>query len=122
MFENYQVNGIFDEMFEGTGRPRAHYQSVYSRLTTLGHEAFQRRRKMADLSFRNQGITFTVYSDTAGVEKIFPFDLIPRIVPHNEWATIERGLAQRITALNLFCQDIYHKQKILADKIIPPEM
>jgi len=122
MFDNYQVNGIFDEMFEGTGRPRAHYQSVYSRLTTLGHEAFQRRRKMADVSFRNQGITFTVYSDATGVEKIFPFDLIPRIVPAQEWDKIERGLEQRLTVLNQFCNDIYHEQRILREGIIPAEL
>jgi uncharacterized circularly permuted ATP-grasp superfamily protein len=77
---------------------------------------------MADVTFRNQGITFTVYKDAAGVEKIFPFDLIPRIVPAGEWDVIERGLVQRITALNLFCQDIYHDQRILREKVIPPEL
>jgi len=122
MFDNYQVNGIFDEMFEGTGQPRAHYQSVFSRLTALGQEAFGRRRKMADVSFRNQGITFTVYSDATGVEKIFPFDLIPRIVPAQEWEKIERGLEQRLTALNQFCNDIYHEQRIIREGVIPAEM
>jgi uncharacterized circularly permuted ATP-grasp superfamily protein len=77
---------------------------------------------MTDVLFRNQGITFTVYSDTRGVEKIFPFDLVPRIVPADEWDLIERGLVQRITALNLFCQDIYHGQRILKERIIPPEL
>ena len=77
---------------------------------------------MADVTFRNQGITFTVYKDAAGVEKIFPFDLVPRIVPADEWDDIERGLVQRITALNLFCQDIYHEQRILKEKVIPPEL
>ena len=74
---------------------------------------------MADVTFRNQGITFTVYNDQRGVEKIFPFDLVPRIIPANEWDLIERGLVQRITALNLFCQDIYHEQRILREKVIP---
>ncbi len=77
---------------------------------------------MADVSFLNQGITFTVYGDQRGVEKIFPFDLVPRIVPAEEWDLIERGLSQRITALNLFCQDVYHEQRILKEGIIPPEL
>ena len=122
MFADYQVNGIFDEMFEATGQPRGHYRSVHTRLSVLGKEAFQRRRRMADLSFKNQGITFTVYSDATGVEKIFPFDLVPRIVPATEWETIERGLVQRLTALNAFCRDIYHEQRILLEKIIPAEL
>src|SRR5277367_2905218 len=104
MFDQYEMAGLFDEMFEGAATPRPHYQPIAERLAKLGTGEFAKRVRMADLSFRNQGITFTVYSDQAGVEKIFPFDLIPRIVPHGEWATIEKGLAQRITALNLFCQ------------------
>jgi uncharacterized circularly permuted ATP-grasp superfamily protein len=122
MFAGYQVNGIFDEMFVADGQPRDHYRSIHTRLESAGQEAFQRRRRMADLSFKNQGITFTVYSDATGVEKIFPFDLIPRIVPHREWKTIERGLEQRLRALNAFCHDIYHDQRILREKIIPAEM
>jgi uncharacterized circularly permuted ATP-grasp superfamily protein len=122
MFESYEVNGLFDEMFEAAGTPRPHYAAAASRLRALGQASFARRVKMADVSFRNQGITFTVYSDQRGVEKIFPFDLIPRIIPSNEWEHIERGLTQRITALNMFCQDIYHGQRILREKIIPPEL
>src|SRR3954451_17215834 len=109
-------------MFAATGRPREHYAALVERLEALGPAAFEKRRRMADVSFRNQGITFTVYKDAAGVEKIFPFDLIPRIVPAHEWDHIERGLAQRITALNLFCQDVYHDQRILKEKIIPAEL
>jgi uncharacterized circularly permuted ATP-grasp superfamily protein len=122
MFDNYQMQGLFDEMFEQPGRPRPHYSGIAERLGALGREEFAKRVRMADLTFRNQGITFTVYSDQKGVEKIFPFDLVPRIVPHREWEQIEKGLAQRITALNLFCQDVYHKQKILKDKVIPPDL
>ena len=85
----------------------------------MGPPAFARRVRMADVTFRNQGITFTVYKDAAGVEKIFPFDLVPRIVPAHEWDHIERGLVQRITALNLFCQDVYHEQRILQGKDHP---
>jgi uncharacterized circularly permuted ATP-grasp superfamily protein len=122
MFEQYQVDGLFDEMFAEVGSPREHYAGVASRLKALGPAAFARRVRMADLTFRNQGITFTVYSDRRGVEKIFPFDLVPRLIPADEWDLIERGLTQRITALNLFCQDIYHEQRILREGIIPPEL
>jgi uncharacterized circularly permuted ATP-grasp superfamily protein len=122
MFSNYQMQGLFDEMFEQPGRARPHYRAVFERLAALGREEFAKRVRMADLTFRNQGITFTVYSDQAGVEKIFPFDLVPRIVPDREWISIEKGLAQRITALNHFCHDVYHKQRILKDKVIPPEL
>ncbi len=122
MFDGYEVNGVFDEMFTERGAPRKHYAGLARRLTRLGSGAFERRRKMADVSFRNQGITFTVYSDQRGVEKIFPFDLVPRIVPAVEWDVIERGLTQRITALNLFCKDVYHEQNILKEGIVPPEL
>src|SRR6476661_4774979 len=122
MWDQYQVNGLFDEMFVEPGSPRPHYAPIARRLAKLNSAALDRRRRMADVSFRNQGITFSVYGDTRGVEKTFPFDLVPRIVPANEWETIERGLVQRITALNLFCQDIYHEQRILKEKIIPAEL
>ncbi len=122
MFKNYQLNGVFDEMFLEDGSPRPHYEPVYGQLTNLSDSAFQRRRRMADLAFRNQGITFTVYKDASGVERIFPFDLVPRIVPAKEWELIERGLEQRIVALNAFCRDVYHDQHILREKVIPAEM
>ncbi|MEA2708160.1 MAG: hypothetical protein QOF78_761 [Phycisphaerales bacterium] len=122
MWDHYEVNGVFDEMFAERGSPRAHYAAVARRLAKLNPAALDRRRRMADVSFRNQGITFTVYSDPRGVEKTFPFDLVPRIIPAGEWETIERGLSQRITALNLFCQDIYHDQRILTEGVIPAEL
>jgi uncharacterized circularly permuted ATP-grasp superfamily protein len=122
LFHQYEMDGLFDEMFESPGVPRPHYAPVAEQLMQLDAQAFDRRKRMADVSFRNQGITFTVYGDQRGVEKIMPFDMVPRIVPADEWETIERGLAQRITALNLFCQDIYHDQRILQEKIIPAEL
>src|SRR5215210_6424372 len=96
MFEQYEVNGLYDEMFAAPGETRRHYDAVGARLNALGPAAFARRVRMADLTFRNQGITFNVYKDGAGIEKIFPFDLVPRIIPAHEWNLIERGLAQRI--------------------------
>lgn len=122
MFDDYQFSGLFDEVFTRPGEVRPHYSDVVAQLRASGPSAFDRRRRMADVAFRNAGITFTVYSDTRGVEKIFPFDLVPRIVPATEWETIEAGLAQRLTALNLFCQDIYHEQRILREGIIDPSM
>lgn len=122
MFDQYQVDGLFDEMFQAGGAPRSHYAPVAARLRAMAPEAFARRVRMADVTFRNQGITFAVYGDTRGVEKTMPFDLVPRIVPHDEWDVIERGLVQRITALNLFCQDVYHEQRILKEKVVPPEL
>ena len=122
MFQQYEINDIFDEMFHKQGEPRPHYAAVATRLSSLGQKAFTRRRQMADLAFRNQGITFTVYSDQRGVEKIFPFDLVPRIIPADEWKTIERGLTQRIIALNLFCKDVYNEQRILREGKIPPSL
>jgi uncharacterized circularly permuted ATP-grasp superfamily protein len=122
MFSQYQVGTVFDEMFVEPGSPRKHYAPVAQRLSNMDVGAFERRRRMADALFRNQGITFTVYSDKRGVEKIFPFDLVPRIIPSSEWDVLERGLVQRITALNLFCQDIYHEQRILQEGVIEPEL
>src|SRR3954468_24115749 len=90
MFDDYALDGIFDEMFLATGQPRPHYAPLAARLRALGTAAFDRRRQLADVTFRNQGITFTVYKDAAGVEKIFPFDLVPRIIPAGEWDHIER--------------------------------
>jgi uncharacterized circularly permuted ATP-grasp superfamily protein len=122
MFDQYEVDGLFDEMFQAPGTPRDHYAPVAEQLSKLDAGALQRRRRMADVAFRNQGITFTVYSDARGVEKIFPFDFVPRIIPAEEWELIEAGLVQRITALNLFCRDIYHDQRILREKIIPADL
>ena len=122
MFERYESDGLFDEMFAAPGMARGHYDAVYKRLMSMDRAAFENRRRLADMTFRNQGITFTVYSDKLNVERIFPFDLVPRIVPAKEWDHIERGLIQRITALNLFCKDIYWDQRILNDRVIDPAL
>jgi uncharacterized circularly permuted ATP-grasp superfamily protein len=122
MLDQYQIDDVFDEMFEAPLRPRPHYAPVRDRVCALDPATIQRRRHLADLSFRNLGITFTVYAEKVGVERIFPFDLIPRIVPAHEWDTIEAGLIQRIQTLNLFCNDVYGAQRILADKIVPPAL
>ncbi|MEI6106848.1 MAG: circularly permuted type 2 ATP-grasp protein [Opitutae bacterium] len=103
-------------------RVRPHYKRLASRLDTLSVGDFEQRRAAVDLAFLRRGVTFTVYHDDAGTERIFPFDLIPRVIPNQEWTRIEAGLIQRITALNLFLDDIYHGQKCLKDKIVPPAL
>jgi uncharacterized circularly permuted ATP-grasp superfamily protein len=116
----YDAGSFFDEMFEPDGKTvRPHYRRLAERLTTLPAADFNQRRAAVDLAFLRRGVTFTVYNDSEGTERIFPFDLIPRIIPSREWAKLEAGLIQRITALNLFLHDLYHGQKILKDKIVP---
>jgi len=121
-FENYERGGFYDEMFEADGKVRPHYQRLYKRFQEMSGEEFERKRDLADSSFLTQGVTFTVYSDNKGTERIFPFDMIPRIIPQHEWEKVEAGLVQRITALNMFLHDIYHDQRILKEKVIPREV
>lgn len=123
MFESYAAGGYFDEMFLADGSVRPHYQETHARLTELGRAEFERRRALGDLSFRNQGITFTVYGQLddsgAGTERTFPFDPVPRIIPHAEWNHLERGLTQRVLAINAFLRDVYAGAEILADGVVP---
>ena len=115
----YDIGEFFDEMYAAGGDVRPHYRSLVERLGTLPLPEFDRRRAAIDLAFLRRGITFTVYNDSEGTERIFPFDLIPRIIPAQEWSRLEAGLIQRITALNLFLHDLYHDQKIIKDKVVP---
>ena len=115
----YDSGNFFDEMFAPGLDVRPHYRRLAERLGTLAVAEFDQRRAAVDLAFLRRGVTFTVYHDDEGTERIFPFDLIPRIIPDREWQRIEAGLVQRITALNLFLDDIYHDQKCLKDKILP---
>jgi len=119
LFEDYQAGPFYDEMFSAHDEPRPHYAKIFEKLASMVPAQFEERRQHADLSFLLQGITFTVYSDGRGTERLFPFDLIPRIIPNSEWQRIDRGLAQRVVALNLFLQDVYGKQRIFADRQIP---
>jgi len=123
LFSNYDVGVFYDEMFAAKGRPRPHYQRLADRFGWLENlRELLQRQLLAEQTFLRRGVTFTVYSDDRGTEKIFPFDLIPRIIPAHEWATLEAGLTQRMTALNLFLADIYGGQRILREGIIPREM
>src|ERR1044071_1318612 len=118
LFQRYATGGFFDEMFTDDLVPRPHYTRIFQDFAAMRQNQFEQRRQLADSAFLLQGITFTVYTDGRGTERLFPFDLIPRILPADEWERIERGLSQRVIALNLFLQDIYGAQKILKDKVI----
>jgi uncharacterized circularly permuted ATP-grasp superfamily protein len=121
-FQTYWLNGSYDEMFEAEGLPRPHYRALYEMLLSLPVEEMRRRKQTADISFLHQGITFTVYGREEGTERIFPHDLLPRIITSAEWEIIDRGLTQRITALNLFLRDIYHEGRSLKAGIVPSEI
>ena len=123
LFDDYERHPTaWDELFAAPGRPHDHCGLLVDRLGQLTPADFQRLRGNADLVFINQGITFSVYSDRRGVEKIFPFDLVPRAVAASEWKTMEAGLAQRIKALNLFLDDVYHDRRILREGVIPTDL
>jgi uncharacterized circularly permuted ATP-grasp superfamily protein len=115
----YETGEFFDEMFATGEEVRPHYRRLAERLGRLPIPEFERRRAAVDLAFLRRGVTFTVYNNAEGTERIFPFDLVPRIIPAREWSRIEAGLIQRITALNLFLRDLYHGQKIIKDKVVP---
>lgn len=119
---NYLLDHAYDEMFSAPGELHRHYELLLDHFSSLPSDELQRRKQAADLSFLNQGITFTVYGRQEGTEKIFPYDLLPRIITAAEWAKVEHGLMQRITALNLFLKDIYNEGHILRDGIVPREV
>ena len=122
LFRDYLLDGAYDEMRMPDGSIRPHYQALLETLANLPHDELQRRKQSADLSFLTQGITFTVYGRDEGTERIFPYDLLPRLVSASEWDVIERGLTQRIAALNHFLRDIYGEAKILKDGVVPREL
>jgi uncharacterized circularly permuted ATP-grasp superfamily protein len=121
-FDSYQVEGFYDEMFAADGAARVESRMLLDTIESLEEGQFLGCQKAAERLLLELGITFNVYGQAAGTERIFPFDLIPRIVCAKEWGWIERGLRQRIHALNEFIDDIYHDQKILKDRIIPEEV
>ena len=119
------MTSMFDEMNASPDAVREHYQIYQRWLARQPLASMQARRAEAEMIFRRVGITFAVYGekdeDGAGTERLIPFDLIPRIIPAHEWATMEKGLIQRVTALNRFIHDVYHGQEILKAGIVPSE-
>ena len=118
-FSGYDRGGFFDEMFGDDGMPRPMARTLAKNIESLEPGEMAARQRAADRALVQMGITFNVYGEQAGVEKTLPFDLVPRIVPSQEWDRIERGLKQRIQALNLFIADLYSDQRILKDGVIP---
>jgi uncharacterized circularly permuted ATP-grasp superfamily protein len=116
------ARGGFDEAFAPAGTPRPHYKKLLSILKSFPSEEIERRERLQRLSLLNQGITFTVYGEKEGVERIFPFDFVPRVIPAQEWERLEAGLVQRITTLNLFLLDVYGEQRCLRDGVVPAEL
>ncbi|QNI33297.1 circularly permuted type 2 ATP-grasp protein [Alloacidobacterium dinghuense] len=122
LLREYCLDRAYDEMFGADGEIRPQYEALLKVLTSLPPEELQRRKHYADVSFLMQGITFTVYGQEEGTERIFPYDLLPRLISAEDWDRIECGLTQRITALNLFLHDVYHEGKILAEGVVPREI
>ena len=118
-FAAYSADGFYDEMFDVDGTPRPRCEGLVRRIEALSEGELLRRQRDAERTLMNLGITFTVYGHDAGTEKIWPFDVVPRVVEATEWDVIERGLKQRITALNMFIDDVYNERKIVRDGIVP---
>src|ERR1700730_12985824 len=121
-FEQYQTGPFFDEMFEPGCEPRAAARALVQLIEAMTDGELLRRQQSAERALLHMGITFNVYGDSAGTERIFPFDLAPRMGAAAEWNVIEQGRKQRIRALNLFIDDVYHGQKIVKDGVIPAEI
>lgn len=117
--ESYDPGQFYDELFAEKGKPRSHAASLVNWMQHLPPQELEQHRETAQIALFNLGVTFNVYGDTQGVEKVFPFDIIPRIIDANEWQWLEQGLKQRIKALNCFLADIYGKQQIIEDGKIP---
>ncbi len=121
-FASYNNGGFFDEMLADDGVPRSGARLLKETIESLPDGELLQRQEAAERLLLQSGITFNVYGDGAATEKIFPFDIIPRIIDAAEWEWIEKGLKQRVYALNLFIDDVYHEQKILKDKILPEDL
>src|SRR6201992_2175521 len=122
LLKDYHLDNTFDEMFTEDGLVRPHYAEVLETFMNLPPEEIARRKRSVDLSFLTQGITFNVYEHGEGTDRIFPYVLLPRLITSAEWQHIEKGLTQRITALNLFLHDVYNDGKILAQGVVPREV
>ena len=122
MHVKYQSDGAYDEIFDDQGQPRPYGERFVQRLESLSDQSLQQRQLAAEANLKNMGITFNVYGHEAGSEKIWPFDLLPRIISGEEWTRVENGLKQRIEALNLFIDDAYNEGQIFRDKAVPIEV
>ncbi len=110
---------FFNEMYQDDGKPRAHYQAFGDWLVNTPPEKITQNRQAADLLFHRVGITFAVYGEATGTERLIPFDIVPHVIPGEQWERVSKGLKQRVTALNAFLHDIYHEQNILRAGKVP---
>jgi len=122
-WKEYETADCHDEMIDGEGVPRRCTAALVNELTGLDADELNERQAAADLAIKEMGISFTVYNDEGGsIDRTWPFDIIPRVIPRDEWERIQAGLTQRVHALNLFIDDIYHEQKIIKDGVFPREI
>jgi uncharacterized circularly permuted ATP-grasp superfamily protein len=122
-FETFIDHPFYDEMITDKGNARSYARKMYNFLNKLQPEELHERQQGAELAIKQMGITFRVYSKEEGaIDRAWPFDIVPRIIPHKEWKQVEKGLKQRVTALNMFIDDLYHDQKIIKDKVFPQEV
>src|SRR4051812_17785866 len=117
-YADYKTDGFYDELFEAPGSPRAGAAALAKRIADMPQTELLERQKAAEAALLQMGITFAVYGDKSGTEKIFPFDIIPRIVEAKDWQYLEKGLKQRTLALNLFITDVYNDGKIMRDNVV----
>ena len=122
LFANYDRAGFFCEMFGGSKDPASHSDAIRDRMQNIKVSTLQRRSQSSDRELYNLGITFTVYSDRNAIDRVLPFDVIPRVLSRDDWSHIERGCIQRVAALNRFLHDVYHEQRILNDGTVPAEL
>lgn len=118
----YDAGAFFDELIDADGRPRPAARALFEHLGALDPATLEARRQAVNAAIMTMGITFTVYSEAGNIDRAWPFDIIPRVMAHKEWARIEAGLKQRLTALNLFIDDLYNAQRIIKDGVFPREV
>jgi uncharacterized circularly permuted ATP-grasp superfamily protein len=123
LLDGYQApTGTYDELIDELGQPRPHARTATTLLDGLSADEFSRCQTLADLALVEQGVTFSVYSDKRGAEKVMPVCLVPRVIAAAEWAQVEKGLVQRLRALEMFLADVYGEQRCISEGIIPPEL
>ncbi|MEJ2328775.1 MAG: circularly permuted type 2 ATP-grasp protein [Gammaproteobacteria bacterium] len=120
--EDYRTNGAWDELIDSEGQPRPHARHLMQYLSSLDDKELLSRKVASEIAIREMGISFTVYTEGGNIDRAWPFDIIPRIIELSEWRRVEDGLKQRLTALNLFINDVYNDQEILKEKIVPADL
>ncbi len=121
-WKQYPANDFYDELIRSSGTPHPSAKKLAKYFHSLKHEELKERIDAAEATIKTLGISFTVYSDVGNIDRQWPLDIIPRIIPANEWKTVEKGLVQRLTALNHFIDDIYNKKNIIKDRVFPEEL